>query len=83
MDGLFNFTLFHRHTELFRSCNSRSDYKAKSHLQEWTKGFVQMPNNAMIPIKDIKKCLPDTWKVFTGVVTLWDCYTVKNFIVLP
>ena len=54
---------FHRHTELFRSCNADSDYEAKSQMQEWTKGFVNLPNNMRIPIKDIKKCLPDQWKV--------------------
>ena len=66
-----------RHTELFRSCNSKSDYGAKSHMQEWTKGFIQMPNIAVIPIKDIKKCLPDTWKVCGTNSHSSPCYVDK------
>lgn len=36
-------------------------------MQAWTKGYIKMPNSVVIPIKDIKKCLPDTWKVCSGV----------------
>ncbi|KAJ7371296.1 hypothetical protein OS493_026940 [Desmophyllum pertusum] len=61
-----------RHTELFRSCNSKSDYGAKSHMQEWKKGFIQMPN-IVIPIQDIKKCLPDTWKAIACVLQIKPC----------
>ena len=32
-------------------------------MEEWTKGSVYLPNSVKIPIKDIKKCLPDRWKV--------------------
>lgn len=67
-----NGILFDRHTELFRSCNSNSDYEAKNHIQEWKKGFIQMPN-ILIPIQDIKKCLPDTWKVFPWKNTCVHC----------
>ncbi|PFX20290.1 Reversion-inducing cysteine-rich protein with Kazal motifs [Stylophora pistillata] len=65
-----------RHTELFRSCNSKSDYGAKSHMQEWKKGFIQMPN-IVIPIKDIKKCLPETWKAIACVLQIKPC-SVKS-----
>lgn len=62
-----------RHTELFRSCNADSDYEAKSQMQEWTKGFVNLPNNMRIPIKDIKKCLPDQWKAIACVLQVKPC----------
>lgn len=53
-----------RHTELFRSCKRASDKNAKSYMLEWTKGYIQIPNTDIkIPIMDIKKCLPETWKV--------------------
>ena len=33
-------------------------------MLEWTKGYIQIPNTDIkIPIMDIKKCLPETWKV--------------------
>ena len=67
---------FDRHTELFRSCNSNSDYEAKNHIQEWKKGFIQMPN-ILIPIQDMKKCLPDTWKVCPSKIDLAIVYLLS------
>lgn len=69
---VLNDILFDRHTELFRSCNSNSDYEAKNHIQEWKKGFIRMPN-ILIPIQDIKKCLPDTWKAIACVLQIKPC----------
>lgn len=65
-----------RHTELFRSCNSKSDFGAKSHMQEWKKGVIHMPN-IVIPIRDIKKCLPETWKAIACVLQIKPC-SVKS-----
>ena len=70
LSAMYVLTL-HRHTEMFRSCNSKSDYEAKRYMQGWTKGFVHLPNSDIkIPIKDIKKCLPETWKVRNSVVLI-------------
>ena len=67
-----------RHTELFRSCKRDSDKSAKNYMLEWTKGYIQIPNSDIkIPIMDIKKCLPETWKVctlFLAVVSLDFCF---------
>lgn len=62
-----------RHTELFRSCNIDADYEAKSQMEEWTKGSVYLPNSVKIPIKDIKKCLPDRWKAIACVLQIKPC----------
>lgn len=51
-----------RHTELFRSCNAKADSYAKSHMQHWSKGIINVPGMPIL-VQDIKKCLPDTWKV--------------------
>ena len=51
-------------TELFRSCNKEADDKAKHDFRNWWKeGGVEIPAMDVIPVKDIKKCLPEMWKV--------------------
>lgn len=51
-----------RHTELFRSCDSASDLFAKTHMQQWNEGVIKVPGIPIV-VQNIKKCLPDTWKV--------------------
>lgn len=63
-----------RHTELFRSCKRASDKNAKSYMLEWTKGYIQIPNTDIkIPIMDIKKCLPETWKAIACILQIKPC----------
>jgi len=51
-----------RHTELFRSCDATSDTFAKSQMQQWHEGIIKVPGIPIV-VQDIKKCLPETWKV--------------------
>lgn len=55
-----------RHTELFRSCDANSDTFAKSHMQQWHGGVIKVPGIPIV-VQDIKKCLPETWKVSIDV----------------
>ncbi|XP_032241175.2 reversion-inducing cysteine-rich protein with Kazal motifs isoform X2 [Nematostella vectensis] len=61
-----------RHTELFRSCDAKSDSHAKYHMQDWEKGIINMPGMP-IPVQDIKTCLPDTWKTIACVLQIKPC----------
>ncbi|XP_031570773.1 reversion-inducing cysteine-rich protein with Kazal motifs-like isoform X2 [Actinia tenebrosa] len=61
-----------RHTELFRSCDAKADSYAKSHMQHWSKGIINVPGMPIL-VQDIKKCLPDTWKAIACLLQIKPC----------
>uniref|UniRef100_A0A8C4VES7 Reversion-inducing cysteine-rich protein with Kazal motifs n=1 Tax=Gopherus evgoodei TaxID=1825980 RepID=A0A8C4VES7_9SAUR len=63
-----------RPTELFRSCNAQSDQGAMNDMKLWEKGSIKMPF-INIPVLDIKKCQPETWKAIACSLQIKPCHS--------
>ncbi|XP_042330486.1 reversion-inducing cysteine-rich protein with Kazal motifs isoform X2 [Sceloporus undulatus] len=63
-----------RPTELFRSCNAQSDQGAMNDMKLWEKGTIKMPF-INIPVLDIKKCQPETWKAIACLLQIKPCHS--------
>ncbi|XP_041823757.1 reversion-inducing cysteine-rich protein with Kazal motifs isoform X2 [Melanotaenia boesemani] len=63
-----------RPTELFRSCNVQSDQGAMNDIKLWANGTIKMPF-MNIPVMDIRKCLPDTWKAVACSLQIKPCHS--------
>nr|XP_033785523.1 reversion-inducing cysteine-rich protein with Kazal motifs isoform X3 [Geotrypetes seraphini] len=61
-----------RPTELFRSCTTQSDQGAMNDMKLWEKGSIKMPF-MNIPVLDIKKCQPETWKAIACSLQIKPC----------
>lgn len=66
-----------RPTELFRSCNSRSDGSARSDMTRWSNGVIQMPF-MHIPVLDIAECEPDRWKAVACTLQIKPCHAKSH-----
>lgn len=73
-DGLSFCTNFNaRPTELFRSCNAEADMAARSDVALWqSSGFITLPG-FNLPIKNISKCSPETWKAVACTLQIKPC----------
>lgn len=67
----------HRPTELFRSCNKRSDNDAQSDMQMWLKGDISLPMLMpyVIPVKDIRMCHPRMWQSVACTLHIKPCHS--------
>ncbi|XP_061411665.1 reversion-inducing cysteine-rich protein with Kazal motifs [Lethenteron reissneri] len=61
-----------RPTELFRGCNAQADQGALNDIRLWERGTIQMPF-LIIPVKDIRRCQPETWKAIACVLQIKPC----------
>lgn len=73
-DGLSFCTNFNnRPTELFRSCQIQADIAAKSDVALWQEiGVLSLPG-LNIPIENISKCSPETWRAIACVLQIKPC----------
>ncbi|XP_041365816.1 reversion-inducing cysteine-rich protein with Kazal motifs-like [Gigantopelta aegis] len=62
-----------RPTEHFRSCTRRADDDALNTIKHWQRGMINLPQMT-IPVKDIRKCEPDTWKAVACALQIKPCH---------
>ncbi|CAN7998498.1 unnamed protein product [Ixodes hexagonus] len=73
-DGLSYCTNFNgRPTELFHSCNSRSDKTAEADVRLWSRGLIRLPMMD-IPVRNVSTCPPEAWKAVACTLQLKPCH---------
>lgn len=78
-DGLSFCTNFNnRPTELFRSCNANADSAARSVAEIWKDTQSLSLPGLNLPIKDISKCEPESWKAITCILQVKPCSRAKH-----
>ncbi|XP_055936022.1 reversion-inducing cysteine-rich protein with Kazal motifs-like [Argiope bruennichi] len=65
----FNF----RPTELFRSCNQRSDRAAQNDVESWENGIIHLPMME-IPVLKISQCYSEVWKAIACALQIKPCH---------
>ncbi|KAI4456345.1 serine protease inhibitor [Holotrichia oblita] len=82
-DGLSFCTNFNnRPTELFRACTPQADEAARNDVTMWqTQHQLSLPG-LTLPLKNISKCSPDTWKAVACILQIKPCsrYSHSNQI---
>ncbi|XP_050420992.1 reversion-inducing cysteine-rich protein with Kazal motifs [Adelges cooleyi] len=73
-EGLNYCTVFNnRPTELFRSCSSQTDDAAHYDVTLWRqRGTINLFDHEL-PVKNISRCMPDTWKAVACVLQIRPC----------
>ncbi|XP_025408983.1 reversion-inducing cysteine-rich protein with Kazal motifs isoform X2 [Sipha flava] len=73
-DGLNYCTAFNnRPTELFRSCSPQTDDAAHFDVMLWRRrGNINLFNYEL-PLKNITKCMPDSWKAVSCILQIRPC----------
>ncbi|GFX27529.1 reversion-inducing cysteine-rich protein with Kazal motifs [Trichonephila clavipes] len=66
----FNF----RPTELFRSCDLRSDRAAQQDVESWENGVIHLPM-IEIPVLKISECHSEVWKAIACALQIKPCHT--------
>ncbi|XP_015375740.1 PREDICTED: reversion-inducing cysteine-rich protein with Kazal motifs-like [Diuraphis noxia] len=73
-DGLNYCTAFNnRPTELFRSCSPQTDDAAHYDVTLWRQRGTITLFNYELPLKNITKCLPDSWKAVACILQIRPC----------
>ncbi|XP_025206396.1 reversion-inducing cysteine-rich protein with Kazal motifs [Melanaphis sacchari] len=73
-DGLNYCTAFNnRPTELFRSCSPQTDDAAHYDVTLWRQRGTITLFNYEIPLKNITKCMPDSWKAVACILQIRPC----------
>lgn len=73
-DGLNYCTVFNnRPTELFRSCSPQTDDAAHYDVTLWRQRGTITLFNYELPLKNITKCLPDSWKAVACILQIRPC----------
>ncbi|XP_071811798.1 reversion-inducing cysteine-rich protein with Kazal motifs-like isoform X2 [Apostichopus japonicus] len=66
-----------RPTELYRSCNTRSDDSARNDMARWGNGHIEMPFMD-IPVLDIAECESDRWKAVACTLQVKPCHSKSH-----
>ncbi|XP_040358445.1 reversion-inducing cysteine-rich protein with Kazal motifs [Ixodes scapularis] len=73
-DDLSYCTHFNRRpTELFHSCNARSDKTAEADVRLWSQGLIRLPVMD-IPVRNVSTCPPEAWKAVACTLQLKPCH---------
>jgi len=73
-DGLNYCTAFNnRPTELFRSCSPQTDEAAHYDVTLWRQRGTITLFNYELPLKNITKCMPDSWKAVACILQIRPC----------
>ncbi|KAG8199483.1 hypothetical protein JTE90_009331 [Oedothorax gibbosus] len=62
-----------RPTELFRSCEGRSDMAAKLDVQRWESGTIKLPF-IEVPVLSVSECQPEVWKAVACALQIKPCH---------